>query len=175
MNIPGTASKFEPLGADQDTLDGLNIHAAIVDELHAHKTADVWDVLNTATAARRQPLMFAITTAGFNRQSVCWRQHEYCEKVLEDIRRTIRFSPYRRSRCEGRLGRRVDVGEGESESRRQCEARRSAPQSEARKSGSSALNSFLRLHRNQWTTSETRWMPLDKWNACAGFRALIRN
>ena len=58
-----TASKFEPLSSDANNLDGLNIHCAIVDELHAHKTRDVWDVLETATGARLQSLLFGITTA----------------------------------------------------------------------------------------------------------------
>lgn len=56
-----THSKFEPLGADADTLDGLNIHGAIVDELHAHRTRAIVDVLETATGARRQPLIWYIT------------------------------------------------------------------------------------------------------------------
>jgi phage terminase large subunit-like protein len=76
------ASKFEPLGADTDSTDGLNIHAAIIDELHAHKTRAMWDVLETAMGSRRQPLVFTITTAGNNRASLCYEQHEYVRHVL---------------------------------------------------------------------------------------------
>ena len=82
LHIPDTASKYEPLGADADSMDGLNVHGAIIDELHAHKDRRVWDVLETATGSRRQPLMFAITTAGYDRQSLCFEQHEYAEKVF---------------------------------------------------------------------------------------------
>ena len=57
-------SKFEPLGSEEEGNDGLNVHAAIVDELHAHKTRALFDVLDTATGARSQPLIFIITTAG---------------------------------------------------------------------------------------------------------------
>src|SRR5512139_1249755 len=85
LNIEGTASKFEPLGADADTLDGLNIHGAIIDEIHAHKTREVWDKLDTGTGARRQPLMFGITTAGYDRQSLCWTLNEYSKKVLDGV------------------------------------------------------------------------------------------
>ena len=53
--------------------------------LHAHKNRNLWDVLETATGARRQPLVFAITTAGFDKHSVCWQQHDYGEKVLDGI------------------------------------------------------------------------------------------
>ena len=55
------ASRLQPLGADQDTLDGLNPHAVIIDEVHAHKTSGVVDVLKTAVGARRQPLMISTT------------------------------------------------------------------------------------------------------------------
>ncbi len=85
MFVPDTASKFEPLGADVDSLDGLNVHGAIVDELHAHKTRSMWDVLETATAARRQPLIWAITTAGFNRDGICYELREYSVQVLEGL------------------------------------------------------------------------------------------
>ncbi len=85
LNIPETATKFEPLGRDADSMDGLNVHGAIVDELHAHKTRETWDALETATGSRRQPLMLAITTAGYDRQSLCYQMHEYVQKVLDGI------------------------------------------------------------------------------------------
>ena len=83
MFVLDTNSKFEPLSSDYNSLDGLNIHGAIVDEVHAHKTRDLWDILETATGARRQPLMFAITTAGVSRQGICRELHDYLEKVLD--------------------------------------------------------------------------------------------
>ncbi|HHN8458019.1 TPA: terminase large subunit domain-containing protein [Morganella morganii] len=80
-----SASKFEPLSSDANNLDGLNIHCGIVDELHAHKTRDVWDVLETATGARLQSLLFAITTAGFNREGICYELRDYAIKVLRGV------------------------------------------------------------------------------------------
>ncbi len=85
LNDPVTASKFEPLGADADSTDGLNVHAAIVDELHAHKTREMLDVLVTATGARRQPLIFIITTAGSNLAGVCYDTRTYITKILEGV------------------------------------------------------------------------------------------
>src|SRR5215471_2913252 len=73
----GTASKFEALSAEYSNLDGLNLHAALIDELHAHPTRGVWDILATATGSRTQPLIWAITTAGLNRASVCYDQRNY--------------------------------------------------------------------------------------------------
>lgn len=85
IHILDSSSKFEALSADAHTLDGLNIHCAIVDELHAHKTRAVWDVIETATGARSQPLIWAITTAGSNRSGICYEQRTYLTKILERV------------------------------------------------------------------------------------------
>jgi phage terminase large subunit-like protein len=82
MVVEETASKLVPLGADADVLGGLNPHVVVVDELHAHRTRAVLDVMQTALGARRQPLLVVITTAGSDRASVCWEQHAYSERVL---------------------------------------------------------------------------------------------
>src|SRR5690606_28947205 len=81
-HIKVTHSNFAPLGADADTMDGLKVHVALEDEHHAHKTRAVWEVLKTATANRRQPLMLAIKTAYYNQTSFCYEMHEYCTKIL---------------------------------------------------------------------------------------------
>ena len=80
-----TASKLEPLGADHDSTDGLNPNAIIIDELHAHKTRGLIDVLETATGARRQPLIFKITTAGDDPISPGGDEHDYACKVLDGV------------------------------------------------------------------------------------------
>ena len=86
LHVAATASRFMPLSSDASSMDGLNVHGAIIDELHAHKTRHVVDVLETATGARRQPLLFEITTAGYDRHSICFEHHDYSIKVLEGIR-----------------------------------------------------------------------------------------
>jgi len=83
--VIATGSKFEALSAEGETLDGLNIHCAIVDELHAHKTRAVWDVLNTGTGAREQSLIWAITTAGANKTGICYEVRDYLTKVLQAV------------------------------------------------------------------------------------------
>ena len=80
-----TASKLEPLGADHDSTDGLNPNAIIIDELHAHKTRGLIDVLETATGARRQPLIFKITTAGDDPVSPGGDEHDYACQVLDGV------------------------------------------------------------------------------------------
>ena len=69
------AQKLQPLGADEDSMDGLNAQLVILDELHAMKTRGTIDVLEGSTGARRQPLIFKITTAGNDPQSPCGHEH----------------------------------------------------------------------------------------------------
>lgn len=79
-----TNSKFEPLSADEKTLDGLNPSCLLIDELHKHKTRGLLDVLDTAQGARWQPLLWIITTAGDDSpESVYASEHDYAVKVLE--------------------------------------------------------------------------------------------
>lgn len=80
-----TAAKLEPLGADHDSTDGLNPHVVCVDELHAMKDRGLLDVMETATGARSQPLIFTITTFGSDPVSVWGDQHDYACKVLDGV------------------------------------------------------------------------------------------
>ena len=85
LHVAASAARFMPLSSDASSMDGLNVHGAIIDELHAHRTRHVVDVLETATGARRQPLLFEITTAGYDRHSICFEHHDYSSKVLESV------------------------------------------------------------------------------------------
>lgn len=80
--IENVASFYKPLSRDADSLEGLNVHGAIIDELHAHKTRDVFDVIDEATGARRQPLLFVISTEGDASEGVFPEQVDYMERVL---------------------------------------------------------------------------------------------
>lgn len=167
LHIVGTAAKFEPLGRDADSMDGLNIHGAIVDELHAHKTRDVWDVLETATGARQQPMMFAITTAGYDRTSVCWELHDYTQKVVERVIEDdsffgLIFAVDDELEWEDEAGW-IKANPNLGVSVKLDDLQRKAAKA---KEMPSALNSFLRLHLNVWTQSENRWMNPEKWRAC---------
>lgn len=167
IHVEGTASKFEPLGADENTLDGLNIHAAIVDEVHAHKTRGLWDVLETATGARRQPLMYAITTAGYDRESLCYEQHEYTCKVLDGIVQDDTWFGIIFTLDEGDdwMDESVWIKANPNlgVSKRLDDMQRLAAQA---KEIPSKLFAFLRLHLNIWTQSETKWVNLERWQAC---------
>jgi phage terminase large subunit-like protein len=71
-----------PINAKSSTQDGLNPHAALVDELHAHKDRGLFDVLKSARGARKNPLSWYITTAGFNLLGVCYEQRSFVIKIL---------------------------------------------------------------------------------------------
>lgn len=86
MHILDTSSKFEALGKDSDSLDGLNVHGAIIDELHAHPTRYIVDVLETAAGARTQPMFFYITTAGIaSKETIYQETHQRARRVVEGI------------------------------------------------------------------------------------------
>lgn len=86
LSVDNTASKFEPLSSDERTLDGLNPSMVLVDELHKHRTRALFDVMDTALGARRQPLMWVITTAGDDDpETVYAAENDYAIKVLEGV------------------------------------------------------------------------------------------
>ena len=83
MHVNKTNSKAEPLSSDKNSLDGLNAHLAVVDEYHAHPTSAVYNVLKSSMGSRKQPLMFTITTAGFNVDGPCYKLAKTCKEVLD--------------------------------------------------------------------------------------------
>jgi phage terminase large subunit-like protein len=83
ISIESEAAFCKPLSRDADSLEGLNPSAAIIDELHAHKTREVFDVLDEATGARQQPLIYIISTEGDNAAGVFAEQVSYAQQILE--------------------------------------------------------------------------------------------
>lgn len=75
-------SFFKPLGSDSDTLDGLNVHGALLDEIHAWKEKNLYDVIVDGTSAREQPLIFITTTAGTIRESIYDTKYDEAEQVI---------------------------------------------------------------------------------------------
>ncbi len=166
--VQETASVYRVLSADAFTKHGLNAHGVVVDELHAQPTRDLVDVLVTSTGARRQPLVVFITTAGFDRQSICWEYHERARQILARIIEDSSFFAYIDAAEESddwqdvAVWKKANPGYGVmvKEDYLANEARRAA-QTPAYQ------NTFRRLHLNQWTQQETRWLPMQDWDACA--------
>lgn len=167
MNIPGNASKFEPLSSDSDTLEGLNVHCALIDELHAHKTREVFDVLDSAAGARSQPLIWVITTAGSNRAGICYEQHLYVKKILEGSAIDDSYFGIIYSIDENddwtdpevwvKANPNMNVSVKEDDIARQC---RKAMEM------SSAQNNFLTKRLNVWVNADSSWMDMKAWEKC---------
>lgn len=162
-----TASIFKPLSRDQGgNLDGLNVHGAIVDELHGHKTRDIWDVLETATGAREQPLIFSITTAGFNRSGICYEVRDYVTKILSGAANDPEFfgviytidpgDDWTDESVWQKANPNLGVSVSPDDLRRKC--RKAQEQT-------SAQNNFLTKHLNLWVNAEVAWMDMRKWDA----------
>ena len=162
-----SGSTFRALSRDQDgNLDGLNVHCGIVDELHGHKDRGVWDVLLTALGARRQPILWAITTAGFNRAGICYEQRSYLTKVLDRV-----------AVDETYFGAIWTIDEGDDPftlaSWRKANPNWGVsvqPESVERNARvalqmASAQNNFLTKHLNVWVNADTSWMNMQSWEA----------
>jgi len=161
-------SFFKPLGADSDTLDGLNPHGHLCDEMHAHKKRGLFDVMITGMGARRQPLTYIITTAGvYDPESIGWEMHTLAQQVLEgvvedDYLFAIIFAAdegddWRDPKTWYKANPNLDVSVKMDYLIEECERAKKTP---------SFLNTFLRLHLNVWTQQVTRWISMDHWNAC---------
>lgn len=167
MSVPATNSKFEPLSAEANNMDGLNISMGLIDELHAHKTREMWDVLETATGARAQPLIAAITTAGFNRFGICYEQYNYCINMLKGtikdetyfcyIAQLDKDDDWRNPECWIKANPNLDVSVFRDDLQRKCDKAREIP---------AAQNNFLCKHCNMWVNQSVRWMDMDKWEVC---------
>ena len=83
--LVGTAADFIPLGQDSKTEDGHNIHVGIIDEYHEHPDDKMVGVIRTAMGSRSQPLLFIITTAGFDVRSPAYEEEQYLRQVLEGV------------------------------------------------------------------------------------------
>lgn len=183
LHVVKTASKFEPLSAEANSLDGLNVHFAAIDELHAHKTREVYDVLETATGSRAQPLLWAITTAGSNRAGICYEVRSYLTKVLNGALQRWPGNPHRIEGgavdAESFFGCIWTVDDGDDwtdpavwakanpnlgvsvfadDLERKCRKAQEMP---------SAQNNFLTKHLNVWVNADTAWMDMRAWDRCA--------
>ncbi len=159
---------FQPLSSDYNNLDGLNVHGAILDELHAWKKRELFDVIESAQGARRQPLVFIITTAGVSRQTVCWELRQYSEKVLDGIFEDDSFFAFIAAADkeddwrEERTWRKANPNFGVS-----VKPEFLAEKCIAAQRSASAVNPFMRYYLNQWVTQEVRWLDQDQWRGCA--------
>ncbi|EMV5678577.1 terminase TerL endonuclease subunit, partial [Escherichia coli] len=135
---------------------------------------DVWDVLETATGARLQSLLFGITTAGFNKEGICYEQRDYAIKVLRgynsDVEGAVKDDSYFAiiyTLDEGddpfdeTVWQKANPGLGIC--KRWDDLRRLAKKA---KEQVSARVNFFTKHMNVWVTAESAWMDMIKWEKC---------
>ena len=163
-----TNSFYQVLSAEAYTKHGLNVHAVVFDELHAQPNRELYDVMTKGSGdARRQPLFFLITTAGTDRNSICYEVHQKAMDLLEGRKVDPTFYPVIYGieddadwgleanwyKANPSLGHTIDI-----------EKVRSAYQSA--KENPAEENLFRQLRLNQWVKQSIRWMPMEKWDAC---------
>lgn len=85
---------IKALASNTNSLDGLDVHCATIDELAAIKNRDLYDLVKQAMGARQQPLLFTITTNGFVRGGIFDSQYEYAKNILEGKAENKRFLPF---------------------------------------------------------------------------------
>lgn len=166
---PPTNSLYRVLSADHATKHGFNASGVIFDELHTQPNRLLWDVLTTSGGTREQPLTFAITTAGFNKQSICWEQHEYARKLIEGIFEDETFYPviFALEKNDDwrnpKLWKKANPALGTFRKLEEMQSLFNKAQNIP-----ALQNTFRRLYLNQWTSQEDRWLDLKIWNETAG-------
>jgi phage terminase large subunit-like protein len=160
-------ASYKVLSADVENKHGFNSHGILFDELHAQPNRELWDVLTTSTGSRRQPMTIAITTAGYDRNSICWEMHEYSRKVAEGIFEDAELYPiiyaagqdddWKAPATWRKANPNLGVSVKEKDMAAACRRAVNNPAEE---------NTFRRLRLNQWTQQETRWIPMRQWDEC---------
>lgn len=158
-------SVFEPLPSNAENQDGRNPSAILFDELHAQKSRDVWDVMESALGARSQPLLSAITTAGFILDGICTEIRGYLVSVLEGKRQDDAFFGYIYTLdadddpFDERVWYKANPGLGKSKT---LEYMRGMARKAAALPG--ALVNFLTKDLNRWCNSVDGWFAVDVWD-----------
>jgi phage terminase large subunit-like protein len=159
---------YRSLSSQSNSLDGLNLHFGCLDELHAHKGREIYDVLETALGKRVQSFLWAITTAGSNRSGICYEVRDYVIKILkktvfDDSVFGVIYT--------------IDDDDVWTEERSWIKANPNwgisvQPDVIGQLAAKamqmpSAVNNFLTKHLDVWVSADSSWMDMRHWNACA--------
>jgi phage terminase large subunit-like protein len=149
------------------TKHGPNAQCIIFDELHAQPNRELWDTVTTGVAARRQPLVMALTTAGWDRNSICFEEHDHARQVAEAIMDDPTFLGLVYSAPETADWTKPETWYAAAPSlgvtvkeEFYVQKAREAEQMPT------AQNAFRQLFLSQWTQQAVRVIPLEKWDAC---------
>ncbi|WP_444546812.1 terminase large subunit [Irregularibacter muris] len=164
-----TGSIYQVLSADVGNKHGFNTHGVVFDELHTQPNRKLYDVMTKGSGdARMQPLYFLITTAGDNQNSICWEVHQKALDIINGRKSDPTFYPViygadpEDDWTDPKVWKKANPSLGITVSMDKVKAAfESARQNPAEE------NSFRQLRLNQWVKQAVRWMPMDKWDACA--------
>ena len=160
---------YQVLSAEVGTKHGLNVSGLVLDEVHAQPNRKLYDVLTKGSGdAREQPLYFLITTAGNDQNSICWELHQKARDILDGRKVDPTFLPIIYGAdpsddwTDPEVWKKANPSLGETITMDKvvaaCESAKQNPGEE---------NTFRQLRLNQWVKQSIRWMPMEKWNACA--------
>lgn len=173
LYVPRTNSTFQAKSAEGSTLDGLNTHFACVDELHAHKTRAVYDVVETSMGKRLNSLLWVITTAGFDTSGICYEVRTMVRGVLDG---TIED--------ETQYGVIYTIDEDDDWTTEEALIKANPnwgvsvmpeviiPLQKKAMAIVSATNNFKTKHLDVWCSAGTAWMDLVAWKRCGHMRDL---
>ncbi len=164
-----TNSFYQVLSAEAYSKHGFNIHGVVFDELHTQPNRKLFDVMTKGSGdARMQPLYFLITTAGTDTNSICYETHQKAKDILEGRKIDPTFYPVIYGANESddwtdpnvwkKANPSLGITVGIDKVKAACESAKQNPGEE---------NSFRQLRLNQWVKQAVRWMPMEKWDACA--------
>lgn len=157
---------FRVLASDAGHQMGLNPSGVVIDELHVHESDELYYTLTTGQLAREAPLVVSITTAGFDRQSICYQLYERGKALeanggLAAMRREAFYFKW----YEAPATATVQDPEGWQAANPSSWIRASDLERESKRLPESV---FRRLHLNQWTESEDAWIKPHEWDSCQG-------
>jgi phage terminase large subunit-like protein len=163
-----TASFLRPLTSKAKTQHGLNVHGLVFDEFHAQNDRELWETLYRGISARRQPVVAIITTAGDDRESICYEEYQRACKVRDGVLVDDAYLPVvfeidaqRDDWTTESVWRKANPSLGTTKSLEYMRTECAAAQAEPRK-----RNAFQRLELNVWTESHTVWIAPEQWEAC---------
>ena len=162
-----SGSFYKAISSEAYSKHGFNASAIIYDELHAAPNRELYDVLTTSTGAREQPLVFVITTAGWDRTSICWELHEYAIRVRDGIIKDPTFLPVIYAADpeddwrDETVWHRANPALGDFRSLEEMRAK-----AQAAENVPAQQNAFRRLYLNQWTEQDIRAIEMTSWCAC---------
>lgn len=164
-----TNSFYQVLSADAYSKHGFNVSGVIFDELHTQPNRKLYDVMTKGSGdARTQPLYFLITTAGTDTHSICYEIHQKALDIMNGRKHDPTFYPVIYGSKESddwtdpKVWQKANPSLGITVSIDKVKAAfNSAKENPAEE------NTFRQLRLNQWVKQSVRWMPMDKWDACA--------